>query len=184
MIYFSELRICYYVSWSQYRNDIGKYKAEHVDPFLCTHIIYSFPKMDENTFEVSYFEWNDDGKCRDFKSFEFSHENIYSPKVWWFHYQIVCSWNPCWVCMGTFHKFLINNDAFLLFNNAETLKIKDIFHCNEGNNFGFNCLETTEKLVCTNAHIILIMYSRLWWIYLYWSIPPFSIYCNTVKWKF
>ena len=31
---------------------------ENVDPFLCTHIIYSFAKL--TNYELAAFEWNDE----------------------------------------------------------------------------------------------------------------------------
>ena len=38
-------RVCYHTNWSQYRKGGGVFVPEDIDPFLCTHIIYSFAKM-------------------------------------------------------------------------------------------------------------------------------------------
>lgn len=51
--------VCYYTNWAQYRNDPAKFFPEDIDPTLCTHIIFSFAKIDEN-LELSSFEWNDE----------------------------------------------------------------------------------------------------------------------------
>jgi len=39
------VRVCYYTNWAQYRPKPMKFFPEDVDPFLCTHIIYSFAKL-------------------------------------------------------------------------------------------------------------------------------------------
>ena len=51
-------RVCYYTNWSQYRHGTGKFFPENVDPQLCTHIIYSFAKLNGNKLKA--FEWNDE----------------------------------------------------------------------------------------------------------------------------
>ncbi|XP_017779062.1 PREDICTED: acidic mammalian chitinase-like [Nicrophorus vespilloides] len=33
---------CYYASWSYYRTEVGHYNISHIDPNLCTHLIYTF----------------------------------------------------------------------------------------------------------------------------------------------
>ncbi|XP_071128446.1 acidic mammalian chitinase-like [Mytilus edulis] len=50
-------RVCYFTNWAQYRSGIGKYKANNVDPFLCTHVIYAFAKLESNY--IKPYEWND-----------------------------------------------------------------------------------------------------------------------------
>ena len=53
-----KVMMCYYTNWSQYRPDDGKFTPEHVDPFLCTHILYSFAKVNKDKIEA--YEWNDE----------------------------------------------------------------------------------------------------------------------------
>ncbi|CAG2250400.1 E3.2.1.14 [Mytilus edulis] len=50
-------RVCYFTNWAQYRPGTGKYMASDVDPYLCTHVIYAFAKVVENT--IVPYEWND-----------------------------------------------------------------------------------------------------------------------------
>ena len=50
--------VCYYTNWSQYRPGNGKFVPENVDPFLCTHIIYAFAKLNDDSL-LEAFEWND-----------------------------------------------------------------------------------------------------------------------------
>ncbi|KAF3823198.1 hypothetical protein GH733_010634 [Mirounga leonina] len=49
--------VCYYTSWSQYRDGFGSCYPDAIDPFLCTHVIYSFANISNN--EIDTWEWND-----------------------------------------------------------------------------------------------------------------------------
>ena len=51
-------RVCYFENWAQYRKELGKYTVQDIDPRLCTHLIYSFAKLEKN--ELKLIEWNDD----------------------------------------------------------------------------------------------------------------------------
>lgn len=44
--------ICYYGSWSHWRSHPGQLSPDAIDPFLCTHLIYSFAKIDPVTFTM------------------------------------------------------------------------------------------------------------------------------------
>ena len=50
--------VCYYTNWAQYRPGQGKYTPDNIDPFLCTHIIYSFAKISNG--QLAAYEWNDE----------------------------------------------------------------------------------------------------------------------------
>lgn len=51
-------KVCYHTNWSQYRFGGGQFLPEDIDPFLCTHIMYSFAKMEGN--RLPPYEWNDE----------------------------------------------------------------------------------------------------------------------------
>ncbi|XP_065660309.1 chitinase-3-like protein 1 isoform X2 [Hydra vulgaris] len=53
------VRVCYYTNWAQYRPEPMKFFPEDIDPFLCTHIMYSFAKI-TNYNKLDMYEWNDD----------------------------------------------------------------------------------------------------------------------------
>ena len=50
--------VCYYTNWSQYRPDGGKFFPENIDVNLCTHVVFAFAKITENSLEA--IEWNDE----------------------------------------------------------------------------------------------------------------------------
>uniref|UniRef100_H0X3H2 Chitinase 3 like 2 n=1 Tax=Otolemur garnettii TaxID=30611 RepID=H0X3H2_OTOGA len=40
--------VCYFTNWSQERQEPGKFTPENIDPFLCSHLIYSFASISNN----------------------------------------------------------------------------------------------------------------------------------------
>ncbi|XP_042855923.1 chitinase-3-like protein 1 isoform X2 [Penaeus japonicus] len=48
--------VCYLGSWAVWRPDAGKYDVDEIDPFLCTHVIYSYAKISETTWEAKPLE--------------------------------------------------------------------------------------------------------------------------------
>ena len=44
--------MCYFGAWSVYRWSLGKFDVEDIDPFACTHIMFGFAGLDEETFQV------------------------------------------------------------------------------------------------------------------------------------
>ncbi|CAB3366625.1 Hypothetical predicted protein [Cloeon dipterum] len=51
--------VCYFSSWATYRNGDGKFQAENIDPFLCTHVIYSFVGVNTDGSVRILDSWND-----------------------------------------------------------------------------------------------------------------------------
>lgn len=44
--------VCYFTNWSQDRQAPGKFTPEDIDPFLCSHLIYSFAKINNNKLVI------------------------------------------------------------------------------------------------------------------------------------
>ncbi|XP_072035504.1 chitinase-3-like protein 1 [Amphiura filiformis] len=49
---------CYHTNWSQYRPGAGQFFPYDIDPFLCTHLFYSFAKIANGV--LAPYEWNDE----------------------------------------------------------------------------------------------------------------------------
>ena len=45
--------VCYHGAWSRYRVGEGHFEPNDIDPFLCTHVIYAFAKLEESTSEIA-----------------------------------------------------------------------------------------------------------------------------------
>ncbi|XP_064598494.1 oviduct-specific glycoprotein-like [Liolophura sinensis] len=50
--------VCYHTNWSQYRQKPARFYPYNIDPNICTHIIYSFAKIDYRG-QLAPLEWND-----------------------------------------------------------------------------------------------------------------------------
>uniref|UniRef100_A0A8D2ZQC0 chitinase n=1 Tax=Scophthalmus maximus TaxID=52904 RepID=A0A8D2ZQC0_SCOMX len=55
----SNMLVCHVTNWAQYRPSSAKFTTDNIDPFLCTHVIYSLATI--NSFnQISAVEWNDE----------------------------------------------------------------------------------------------------------------------------
>ena len=54
-----KVRMCYFTSWSQYRFGSGRFLPAHIDPFLCTHILYAFVHIDLSSDSLKMVEPHD-----------------------------------------------------------------------------------------------------------------------------
>ncbi|XP_055875696.1 uncharacterized protein LOC106056023 isoform X3 [Biomphalaria glabrata] len=55
----SQLMVCYYTNWAQYRRGQAQFLPEDIDVNLCTHIHYAFAYI-SNDSSMSTSEWNDE----------------------------------------------------------------------------------------------------------------------------
>lgn len=51
--------MCYYGGWAVYRPGQGKFDIENIDPFVCTHLIYSFVGLADSGEIVVLDPWID-----------------------------------------------------------------------------------------------------------------------------
>jgi len=63
--------VCYFTNWATYRQGgDGQFNPEHIDPNICTHIIYGFAVLDQNTMLVKshdpYADMTDGYSGKDF----------------------------------------------------------------------------------------------------------------------
>jgi len=61
--------VCYLSGWAKYRPLEGSYVVDKLDPFLCTHIVYTFAGLDENGNIVS-LDLENDVRDRKLKSLQ------------------------------------------------------------------------------------------------------------------
>uniref|UniRef100_A0A665T317 Chitinase, acidic.1 n=1 Tax=Echeneis naucrates TaxID=173247 RepID=A0A665T317_ECHNA len=57
--------VCYFTSWSQYRTGVGRFLPENVDPFLCTHLVYTSAIIAQDN-EITEYEWDEKSLYRSF----------------------------------------------------------------------------------------------------------------------
>uniref|UniRef100_A0AAY4C815 chitinase n=1 Tax=Denticeps clupeoides TaxID=299321 RepID=A0AAY4C815_9TELE len=50
--------VCYITNWAQYRPGAGKFTPDNVDPFLCTHVIFTLATITKDN-QLTTVEWND-----------------------------------------------------------------------------------------------------------------------------
>ncbi|MCL4168009.1 UNVERIFIED_CONTAM: hypothetical protein GTU68_001441, partial [Idotea baltica] len=58
--------VCYHTNWAQYRSGKGKNFPKDIDPKLCSHLIYSFAKLNGNN--LATYEWNDEQMYAEFEN--------------------------------------------------------------------------------------------------------------------
>ncbi|KAA0202827.1 hypothetical protein HAZT_HAZT000706 [Hyalella azteca] len=47
--------VCYYTNWSVYRKGVAKFLPGHINPYLCTHLVYAFAGLNDD-FEMTTFD--------------------------------------------------------------------------------------------------------------------------------
>ncbi|XP_059184822.1 chitinase-3-like protein 1 [Centropristis striata] len=57
--------VCYFTNWSRYRTGVGKFLPEHIDPFLCTHLVYAFAIINHAN-EITEYEWDEKSLYKSF----------------------------------------------------------------------------------------------------------------------
>lgn len=48
--------MCYHGTWSTYRNGRGNFGVVDINPYLCTHLIYAFVGVDDNTATIQVLD--------------------------------------------------------------------------------------------------------------------------------
>lgn len=52
--------VCYFTNWAWYRQGIGKFVPEDIDPDLCTHVVYGFAVLNRDTLVIQpHDSWAD-----------------------------------------------------------------------------------------------------------------------------
>ena len=52
--------VCYYGSWSVYRPEPFNFGVNDIDPFSCTHLIYSFAGLDPDNLTIISLDVDED----------------------------------------------------------------------------------------------------------------------------
>ena len=52
--------VCYYEAWAVYRKAPFNFGVSDIDPFACTHIIYSFAGLDNKTLTIVSLDKEED----------------------------------------------------------------------------------------------------------------------------
>ena len=58
--------VCYYGAWSVYRPPPFNFGVDDIDPYSCTHLIYSFAGLDETSLTIKSLDTEEDivkGNC-------------------------------------------------------------------------------------------------------------------------
>ncbi|XP_076012655.1 acidic mammalian chitinase-like [Genypterus blacodes] len=50
--------VCHMTNWAQYRPANGKFTPDNIDPFLCTHVVYTLATINSYN-QITPIEWND-----------------------------------------------------------------------------------------------------------------------------
>ena len=62
--------VCYYGAWSVYRPKPANFGVSDIDPFSCTHLIYSFAGLDKESLTIMSLDAAEDivkGKLQTFR---------------------------------------------------------------------------------------------------------------------
>ena len=62
--------VCYYGAWSVYRPEPANFGVSDIDPFSCTHVIYSFAGLDKESLTIMSLDAAEDivkGKLQTFR---------------------------------------------------------------------------------------------------------------------
>ncbi|KAK8374967.1 hypothetical protein O3P69_011314 [Scylla paramamosain] len=52
--------VCYFGSWAVWRPNDGKFDVDDIDPFLCTHLIFGFAGLSNETWQIEVLDpWNE-----------------------------------------------------------------------------------------------------------------------------
>ncbi|XP_055532350.1 chitinase-3-like protein 1 [Wyeomyia smithii] len=70
--------LCYYGSWAHYRSGRGQFTVDNIDPWLCTHVIYSFVGINEDGTIAILDYWLDVdlGNMRRFNDLKYTNPSL------------------------------------------------------------------------------------------------------------